>query len=258
MHSKRTRGRGWKASHLIRDPPIDRLCRPDRCRNIYQASSSVHLYYAMPVNQDNTATPIAFLRNTGKREGRVRAARHWAALLRKFAWNPRGVGSIVPSSPFLSRSIASRVPHDARLVVELGPGTGPITRALLHRVSPDAIVVAVEVDTYFCALLHEELPDKRLVVVNHKAEQLREIVAPYQMPVDAVIICLPLNNFPAEQVRLIIDAVQTVVRPGGVVTGFTYAPAVQIPGLMLRTFGNCGTNIVWRNIPPALVFRSIR
>ncbi|NBQ63088.1 MAG: hypothetical protein EBU40_12515, partial [Proteobacteria bacterium] len=149
------------------------------------------------MNQNIVAPPLTLVRNSGKRAGPVRAARHWAGLLREFARNPRDVGSIAPSSPVLSRAVASRVPHDARLIVELGPGTGPITRALLHRASPDAVVVAVEIDPKFCALLHDELPDKRLVIVNHPAEHLREIVAPYQMPVDAVVTSLPLMNFPS-------------------------------------------------------------
>ncbi|MEY4406739.1 MAG: phospholipid methyltransferase [Proteobacteria bacterium] len=209
------------------------------------------------MNQNIVATPLAFLRNSGKRAGPVRAARHWAGLLREFARNPRDVGSIAPSSPVLSRAVASRVPHGARLIVELGPGTGPITRALLHRAAPDAVVVAVEIDSCFCALLHDELPDKRLVIVNHPAEHLREIVAPYQMPVDAVVTSLPLMNFPSSLRGLIIDAIQAVVKPGGIVTGFSYSP-VHTPQLLRQTFGNCRTNIVWRNIPPAFVFRSVR
>ena len=117
--------------------------------------------------------------------------------------------------------------------------------------------MAVEIDPCFCALLHDELPDKRLVIVNHPAEHLREIVAPYQMPVDAVVTSLPLMNFPPSLRGLIIDAIQAVVKPGGVVTGFSYSP-VHTPKLLRQTFGNCRTSIVWRNIPPAFVFRSVR
>jgi phospholipid N-methyltransferase len=75
---------------------------------------------------------------------------------------------------------------------------------------------------------------------------------------DAVVSSLPLTNFPVPVRHLILQTAKEVLAPGGVFTGFTYLP-YTMPRLMHETFGNCAfIRVVWRNVPPAFVFQSIR
>ena len=76
------------------------------------------------------------------------------AFLQGFLQHPREVGSIIPSSRFLERRIVRAADiKDARVIVELGPGTGGTTRALLRVMRPDAKLVAIEINPRFAALL---------------------------------------------------------------------------------------------------------
>src|ERR671939_135766 len=94
----------------------------------------------------------------------------------RFLWgfirHPKAVGSVVPSSRYLASAVARAVPREARCVAELGPGTGPITRALLARLGPEAALLALEIDPGFCTVLRRALPDHRLRVIEAPAQQL--------------------------------------------------------------------------------------
>lgn len=217
--------------------------------------------------------------------GRARArADSSAAQALRFFWgfvrHPRAVGSIVPSSPSLAAAVAAPVAAGAQCVVELGPGTGPITRALLARLGPSAAVVAIEIDPDFCALLRRTVRDPRLHVVRARAEMLplrpggadgctaeasssgrsasRPAATPLQpggigvQPVDAIVSGLPFANFPPALRLAIVRAAFDLLAPGGVFSGYGYAP-FALPPVLRRVFGNCALRVVWRNLPPAFV-----
>lgn len=177
----------------------------------------------------------------------------------RFLWgflkNPKEVGSIIPSSPYLARAVTAHVPQPARCVAEFGPGTGPMTRELLEQLGPEAIVLAMEIDPEFCAILRQRLPDPRLRVFEEAAQLLprRAAEAGYAHNVDAVVSGLPFANFPPALRRQIIQAAYDALTPGGVFAGYGYAP-FALPAVLKEVFGNCSTSYVWRNIPPAFVF----
>jgi phosphatidylethanolamine/phosphatidyl-N-methylethanolamine N-methyltransferase len=196
-----------------------------------------------------------------------------------FVRHPRAVGSIVPSSPYLAAAVAAPVPASAQCVVELGPGTGPITRALLARLGPSAAVVAVEIDPDFCALLRREVRDRRLHVVRARAPELplrpaaghRCAPAPSppaaalarageaagspaagSRPIEAIVSGLPFANFSPALRAAIVEAAFGLLAPGGVFSGYGYAP-FALPSVLRRVFGRCTLRLVWRNVPPAFV-----
>ena len=175
----------------------------------------------------------------------------------RFLWgfvrHPRAVGSIAPSSRFLSRAVAGYVPPEARAVAELGPGTGPITRVVLGRLGPEATVLALEIDPGFCATLRRALPDPRLRVIEAPAQELPAYAARLATPVEVVISGLPFANFPPALRHEIVAAAHAALAPGGVFAGYGYAP-FALPPVLRRTFGNCRTGLVLRNLPPAFVF----
>ena len=175
----------------------------------------------------------------------------------RFLWgflrHPRAVGSVVPSSRHLARAVVAHVPPAAGCVAELGPGTGPITRALLRRLGPGATVLALEIDPVFCALLRRALPDPRLRVVEAPAQELPARAAAAGRAVEAVVSGLPFANFPPPLRREIVQAAHDALAPGGVFAGYGYAP-LALPPVLRQVFGNCRTGFVWRNVPPAFVF----
>ena len=181
----------------------------------------------------------------------------WGGFVREFLRNPRTVGAVAPSSSVLARAIVEALPAHVSTVVELGPGTGSITGELLAHASCTGRVVALEIDERFCGHLVTRFRDGRLAVLNRPAEELTQVVSELGVPVDAVVTSLPLSNFPAAVRNLIVEGMHEVVRPGGVVVGFSYMPHV-VPRVMRERFGNCTTRLVWQNVPPAFVFRSVR
>src|SRR5438270_7089088 len=123
--------------------------------------------------------------------------------LRRFLGNPKRTGAVAPSSPFLAREMARAVdPQAGGLVVELGPGTGPVTKALLTRGIRRDQLLLVEYDPYFCKLLRERFAPAK--VVRGDAYALAATLAGrLTQPVAAVVSSLPLLNEPPERrVRL--------------------------------------------------------
>jgi phospholipid N-methyltransferase len=126
-------------------------------------------------------------------EKRVRsqAAEH-IAFLRGFLKHPHQVGSIIPSSQFLERRIARLAEVGrARVVVELGPGTGGTTRALLKAMKENATLLCIELNANFHAILRR-IDDPRLILHLGSAGELREAMARHGIEgADAVISGIP-------------------------------------------------------------------
>lgn len=177
--------------------------------------------------------------------------------VRAFIRHPRAIGSVTPSSRHLAKALIRHIPPSSSCVVELGAGTGPITRALLDRLGPAAMVLAFEADARLCSLLRQISPDPRLIVVQDRAESLLSYVAEHGRIVTAVVSGLPFANFDPETRRVIATAAHRALADGGEFVGYSYgSPALR--STLREVFGNCGMSVVLRNIPPALVFRSLK
>ena len=184
------------------------------------------------------------------------ASTPWVAFAREFLRHPREVGSVLPSRPALGRALSDSLPVRARTVAEFGPGTGPITRELLAKSGSNVRIVAFEIDPHFCDVLSSSIRDPRLIVLNRPAEDIVAVARELDVVFDAVVTSLPLVNFPVPVRNLILQAAKDALPSGGIVTGYTYTPYV-VPRLMRETFGNCDLRFIWRNVPPAFVFRSV-
>ena len=117
--------------------------------------------------------------------------------LRGFLQHPEQVGSIVPSSRFLEQRIVDIASiNTVRSVVELGPGTGGTTQAILDAMLDDARFLAIELNPEFVSLLKSN-PDPRLVVHHGSAELIEQALAQYNMACpDAVISGIPFSTMP--------------------------------------------------------------
>jgi len=165
---------------------------------------------------------------------------------------PLAVGAVTPSSKPLARAMAQYVDPDATgPVVELGPGTGPITEALIeHGVAPSRLVL-VEFNPAFCQLLRERFP--LATVVLGDAYRLGESLAHYtRLGVSAVVSGLPLMTKPLRmRMRLLREAL-SFLRTGAPFVQFTYAVVPPIPklaGVKMEA-----SERIWRNMPPARVW----
>lgn len=163
---------------------------------------------------------------------------------------PKSVGAIVPTSVFMARRMASVASAASGLpVLELGPGTGVVTRALLRRGLPSERIVAVEYSDHFCRLLEAEHPE--IKVIQGDAFNLDKTLAGLgHNRFDCVISGLPLLNFSVgERIALVEDCLGRIAH-GRPMIQFSYGPTSPVPaGRGRYTVERFGVEI--RNIPPA-------
>lgn len=135
---------------------------------------------------------------------------------RGFIRSPEQVGSVIPSSRFMEKRITDMAELSAaRCVVELGPGTGGTTRAILEAMPADGRLLTIELDPQFSALL-EDIGDPRLVSHIGSAAELGEILEQHGLPApDAVISGIPFSTMPRSIAETIVEAVGRELAPGG-------------------------------------------
>jgi phosphatidylethanolamine/phosphatidyl-N-methylethanolamine N-methyltransferase len=173
--------------------------------------------------------------------------------IRSWLEKPLSIGAVTPSGRVLARTMARYVePELPGPVVELGPGTGPVTEALVeHGVDP-ARLVLVEYDRTFCRLLRERYP--AATVVQGDAYSLKRLVADVlEQPAAAIVSGLPLFNKPLRmRLRLLFEAF-AMMSPGAPFVQFTYNAVAPIPKRLDRVTAEASERI-WMNIPPARVW----
>mgnify|MGYP002778058138 FL=1 len=179
----------------------------------------------------------------------IRRARQGLVFARGFFSNPLRVGSVVPSSPQLVARLLAPVDWStARMVVEYGPGTGVVTRAILARLPADGRLIAFEVNPEFVGFLRREINDPRLTVVMASAESVADHVA----AADAVVSSLPFSIMPRSVSQRILAATAAVLAPGAPLVGYQYSTAWL--KMLRRAFGDVGLRFEPRNWPPAFVY----
>lgn len=174
--------------------------------------------------------------------------------LKQWVRNPREIGSVTPSSRFLTREVVSQIDFSrARHIAELGPGTGVFTQAILDHLAPDGQLLAVDTNAGFVEHLRREIADPRLVVVEASAERLDALVEEAGWPgVDAVVSGIPYSLLPKQVARAILQASRNALGDDGVFVGYQYSRMLR-PQL-LDVFGNVRYRSVLLNLPPAFVY----
>ncbi len=163
------------------------------------------------------------------------------------------MGAVMPSGRLLARTMAQYVDIDSEgPVIELGPGTGAITNALIARGVEQKRLVLVEYNPGFCALLRDRYP--QATVVQGDAYALRDSLwEVLKAPASAVVSGLPLVTKPMlTRLKLIRDAF-AALSPGSPFVQFTYSVAPPIP----RSLPGVSTEAserIWMNLPPARVW----
>jgi len=163
------------------------------------------------------------------------------------------MGAVMPSGRLLARTMAHYVDVDAEgPVVELGPGTGAITSALIDRGVDPKRLVLVEYNPGFCALLRDRYPQAK--IVQGDAYTLRDTLwNVLSAPATAIVSGLPLVTKPMlTRLKLIRDAFAALA-PGAPFVQFTYAVVPPIPK-SLPGVSTEASERIWMNLPPARVW----
>ena len=180
--------------------------------------------------------------------------------LREFVRDPWRTASVTPSGVALARQMVLPIPQRGQpVVVELGPGTGPVTLAIQQRLAGRGRHLAVELNPRMVRLLGARCPD--VEVVEGDATLMSEILADRGLErADVVVSGLPWTVFPESAPRPIVAAVAAALTDEGTFAQFTYAwgrwapPARrQLLSLRARFEEVVISRTVWRNVPPAVV-----
>jgi len=202
---------------------------------------------------DERERPVSDSEKRGDREAESPARRAWT-FFRGFLEHPTEIGSVAASSRFLERRIVERTGvRQCRVVVELGPGTGGTTRALLDALPLDGILVALELSPGFASLLSRRFADPRLRIVNRRASQLRCVLEEHRLQsADAVVSGIPFSTMAADEARTTLEELHAALRPGGVFVAYQLSDRVARLGRAL--FGEPRVELEIFNLPPMRVF----
>ena len=185
--------------------------------------------------------PLSFLRD------------HRMAFFHEFLKHPLQIGSIIPSSRFLERQIVEAGDvSSARTIVELGPGTGGTTRAILHAMNRDARLLSIEINLHFHALV-SGIKDDRLTVHLGSARTLADTLSRYGMGAPEVLISgIPFSTMSDDAGTEILEKVFSVLAPGG--RFVAYQVSKRVCTLCRPLAGPGKMEVQLLNIPPQRVY----
>lgn len=181
-------------------------------------------------------------------------------LFAKWLRDPLRIGAVVPSGAALAHAMAKAV-DNARpgIVVELGGGTGAVTRALLKSGIAPADLVIIERDEGLYRLLVQRFPGTHVILGD--AMHVKDLVRRAGLsPVKAIVSGLPLLAMAPRSQMILLRQCFALMGGDGLVVQFTYGPASPVPERRLKRFGLKAklAKRVWRNVPPATVWRFTR
>lgn len=175
------------------------------------------------------------------------------AFFQEFLKHPRQIGSVIPSSRFLERRVlaAARV-DSADTIVELGPGTGGTTRAILRAMRPHAKLLSIELNPHFHAMVNK-IRDQRLVAHLGSAEELEEILSRYGLGAPNVVISgIPFSTMSHSTGSRILAGVSSLLAPNGCFVA--YQVSDRVATLCEPYMGAACATLEPFNIPPMRVY----
>jgi phospholipid N-methyltransferase len=173
------------------------------------------------------------------------------------AWvtDPKMVSAISPSSPALARLITSEISAQSTPVLELGPGTGVFTRALLDRGVDERDLTLIEAGPEFSELLAMRFPRARILEMDACRLRRERLFGAGELA--HAISGLPLLSMNPRKIMGILDGTFGYLREDGALYQFTYGPRCPIPAAILARLDLRATRIgtTVRNMPPSSVYK---
>lgn len=178
----------------------------------------------------------------------------WALFAKNFVRHPKMLGSLIPSSRFLTERLLGQVDWNAAdVVVEYGPGVGTLTGEILRRMRADARLVVVETNDEFVDYLRATFPDPRLHVVHGSAADVEGVLAAQGLDgADYVISGIPFSTIPDALREAILRSTHRVLRPEGALLVYQFSPKVGAD--LRRVFSRVTRGFEPLNVPPAQLF----
>ncbi|MFN0317310.1 MAG: class I SAM-dependent methyltransferase [Burkholderiales bacterium] len=184
-------------------------------------------------------------------------------VLKQYLKNPRQVGAVTPSSAALAKAMLRGISWDKMgRIVEFGPGTGAITRAILDRLPDADQLVAVETNPVFREHLRRAYPGVR--IIPDAAANLSHHLPHMHLGVDLIVSGLPFALMTDAALENTVEVASRFLRRGGHFRTFAYAHSYWLPKLSLlrrrlkRSFRVIDTETIWANCPPAVVLRCVK
>jgi phospholipid N-methyltransferase len=179
------------------------------------------------------------------------AIRHF---LFEAVFRPQRIGAVLPSSRHLANAMARWIPRDFKgFALELGPGTGAVTEALLAHGLPEDRLIAIEKSPALADLLQQRFSRARIISGDaFKLDTLMKRHARQVENLGIVISSLPLRNFSPKMSHDLALQLRSLLVPGGRLVLYTYRIASK-PRKAFEDFKFVDSRIVWRNVPPARV-----
>jgi phosphatidylethanolamine/phosphatidyl-N-methylethanolamine N-methyltransferase len=176
------------------------------------------------------------------------------AFMQQFLRHPLQVASIIPSSRSLERQVvAAAGVASAQVVVELGPGTGGVTRALLKAMPQNATLLSIEINSHFHALV-SRIQDDRLITHLGSASEIEEILEAHGLDApNAVVSGIPFSTMSHRDGHQILDAVSSLLASSG--RFVAYQVSNRVATLCQPIMGSAQTTTVLLNVPPMRVFQ---
>lgn len=164
------------------------------------------------------------------------------------------VGAMAPSSPFLAKKMLESVDFKhAKVIIELGPGTGVFTKRIIEKMPKDAILLVFELNDVFMNMLKGQIKDPRVHLIHDSAEKIGEYLAKYGVSkADAIVSSLPLANFPKELKERILSESHTAMHDKSVYVQFQYS--LNAKKAIKSIFKSVKITFTPVNIPPAFVY----
>jgi phospholipid N-methyltransferase len=174
--------------------------------------------------------------------------------IQQFFKHPLQIGSIIPSSRFLERRIVAAAGiASANVVIELGPGTGGLTRAILSAMPQHAKLLSIEINSHFHALV-SNIEDYRLIAHLGSACELKEIISIHNLNApNAVVSGIPFSNMSRSAGSQILEAISSLLAPNG--RFVAYQVSNRVATLCQPFLGSEQTATELLNLPPMRIFQ---
>lgn len=177
-----------------------------------------------------------------------------ARFIRSWIDKPLITGAVSPSGKALAKMMAAPVdPSVPGQILEIGPGTGPVTEALLARGVEESRLVLLEFNPSFVTLLKQRFP--QATIIQGDAYDVKNVThGMFDAPLAGVVSSLPLLTKPVAQRASLLEDCLAMMLPGAPFCQFTYMVAPPIPLSAIGDAQASGSVLIWRNVPPARVW----
>ncbi len=177
-----------------------------------------------------------------------------SSFLKQFFKQKKMVGSIAPSSRFLSAKMLNHLPlKQAKFIVELGPGNGVFTEKILAKMGDDSQLLVIELNEEFHNELSAKITHPNFNLFHDSADQLGVLLKQIGgEKADIIISALPLANFPSDLRDSLLDIIQTYLKDDGYFVQFQYS--LQAKKYIKKRFPSTKINFTPLNLPPAFVY----